>query len=148
MFKGGNEFRFFDLRSLNNPGRNVARVIKTVKPFEVFIERDKSRADEVYSQLPDLNGGFIPDNLDYRDVAFTNYANVNFTLAASKPYPGNVFVTGAFNYWNLNDQNKMQYDSVAKAYVARVLLKQGWYDYQYIIQSTKIPPYLLEGSHF
>ncbi|MEX2230516.1 MAG: DUF5103 domain-containing protein [Cyclobacteriaceae bacterium] len=148
MFKGGNEFRFFDLRSLNNPGRNVARVNKTVKPFEVFIDRDKSRADEVYSQLPDLNGGFIPDNLDYRDAAFTNYANVNFTLAASQPYPGNVFVTGAFNYWNLNDQNKMQYDSAAKAYLARVLLKQGWYDYQYIIQAPKIPPYLFEGSHF
>jgi hypothetical protein len=148
MFKGGNEFRFFDLRSLNNPGRNVARVNKTVTPYEVFIERDKSRADEVYSQLPDLNGGFIPDNLDYRDAAFTNYANVNFTLAAPKPYPGNVFVTGAFNYWNLNDLNRMQYDSVAKVYVARVLLKQGWYDYQYIIQAPKVPPHLLEGSHY
>src|SRR5690606_32922341 len=93
MFRAGNEFRFFDLRSLLYPGRNVARVDKTVKPYELFIERDKSRADEVYSQLPDLNGGFIPSNLDYPDPAFTNYANVNFTLAAPAPFPGNVFVT-------------------------------------------------------
>jgi hypothetical protein len=148
MFKGGNEFRFFDLRSLNNPGRNVARVNKTVKPYEVYIERDKSRADEVYSQLPDLNGGFIPDNLDYRDAAFTNYAHVNFTLAAPRPYPGDVFVTGAFNYWNLNDVNRMRYDSAAKTYLARVLLKQGWYDYQYVIQAPKVPVYFLEGSHY
>ena len=148
MFKGGNEFRFFDLRSLFNPGRNVARVVKTIKPYEVFIERDKSRADEVYSQLLDYNGGFIPDNLDYPDPAFTNYANVNFTLATPRPFPGKVYVTGAFNYWNLNEENMMQYDSLAKAYVARVLLKQGWYDYQYIIQSPQVPPYLLEGSHF
>lgn len=148
MFKGGNEFRFFDMRSLNNPGRNVARVIRTVKPYEVFVEPDKSRADEVYSQLPDLNGGFIPGNLDYPDAAFTNYANVNFTLAARQPYPGNVFVTGAFNYWNLNDQNRMQYDSVRREYRARVLLKQGWYDYQYLVQAPGVPPHLLEGSHF
>ena len=148
MFKGGNEFRFFDLRSLFNPGRNVARVNKTVKPYEVFIEPDKSRAGEAYSQLEDINGGYIPGNLDYPDPAFTNYANVNFTLAAPRPFQGNVFVTGAFNYWNLNDLNRMEYDSVAKQYHARVLLKQGWYDYQYYLQSPQQPPYALEGSHF
>jgi hypothetical protein len=148
MFKGGTEFRFFDIRSLNNPGRNVARVDKTVKPFEIFIERDKSRADEVYSQLDDFNGGFIPDNLDYPDAAFTNYANVNFTLSAPQPYPGNVFVAGAFNYWNVDNQNRMHYDSVRKQYNGRILLKQGWYNYQYIVQAPNVPPYLIEGSHY
>lgn len=148
MFKGGNEFRFFDLRSLNNPGRNVDRVNKTIKPFEVSIDRDKSRADEVYSQLPDLNGGFLPDNLDYRDNAFTNYANIHFTLASPQPFRGNVYVTGAFNYWNLDNENRMQYDSLNKEYRARILLKQGWYDYQYLLQSSSLPPYYLEGSHY
>ncbi|HET9487560.1 MAG TPA: DUF5103 domain-containing protein [Chryseosolibacter sp.] len=148
MFKGGNEFRFFDLRSLNNPGRNVARVNRTVKPYEVFIEPDKSRADEVYSQLNDLNGGFIPDNLDEGGLPFTNYAFVNFLLHVPRPFPGNVFVTGAFNYWNLNDENRMQYDSAAQDYKARILLKQGWYDYQYLVQSPGVAPHLLEGSHF
>ena len=148
MFKGGNEFRFFDMRSLNNPGQNVARVNRNVKPYEVFIERDKSRADEAYSQLTDLNGGFIPDNLDYPDAAFTNYAYVNFTLAAPQAFSGNVYVAGAFNYWNLNAQNKMQYDTARMEYRARLLLKQGWYDYQYIVQSPNVPPYHLEGSHY
>lgn len=148
MFKGGNEFRFFDLRSLLNPGRNVARVVKTIKPYEAFIERDKVRADEAYSQLPDYNGGFIPDNLDYPDPAFTNYANVNFTLAAPRPYSGDVYVSGAFNYWNLNASNKMQYDTVRKEYHGRVLLKQGWYDYLYVLRSPDQPPYAIEGSYF
>lgn len=148
MFKGGNEFRFFDMRSLLNPGRNVARVIRTVKPYEVYIERDKPRADEVYSQLPDINGGFIPANLDYPDPAFTNYAHVNFTLAAPSPYQGSVYVSGAFNYWNLNEKNKMRYDSVRKEYQARILLKQGWYDYQYTLESPSVAPYFIEGSHY
>jgi len=148
MFKGGNEFRFFDMRSLNNPGRNVARVDRNVRPYEVYIERDKSRKDEAYSQLPDYNGSFIPDNLDYPDPAFTNYANVNFTLAAPNPYPGMVYVTGSFNYWNLDETNEMQYDSASKSYNARILLKQGWYDYQYILKAKTLPPYSLEGSHY
>jgi hypothetical protein len=122
-------------------------VNKNVKPFEVYIERDKSRKDEAYSQIPDYNGGFVLDNFDYRDATFSNYAFVNFTLA-SKPLPGEVFVTGAFNYWNLNDENRMEYDSASKAYESRILLKQGWYDYQYLVRSKNLPPLHLEGSHF
>jgi hypothetical protein len=147
MFKGGNEFRFFDLRSLNNPGRNVDRVDRSVKPFEAYIQPDKSRADEVYGQYLDMNGGFILDNFDYRDATFSNYAFVNFTLI-SKPLPGDVYVTGAFHQWNLNSENRMLYDSARREYYARLLLKQGWYDYQYLLQSKELPPYHLEGSHF
>ena len=58
MFRGGNEFRFFDLRSLNNPGRNVGYVAKSSKPYEVYIAKDKSRADEAYGQYDDINGGY------------------------------------------------------------------------------------------
>jgi hypothetical protein len=147
MFSGGSEFRFFDLRSLNYPGRNVASVIKTKKPFEAFIDKDKSRRDEAYSQYDDLNGGFNIDNLDYRDLAFTNYINVNFTLS-SPPVKGDVFVTGAFSNWNLNQDNKMQYDSAQKSYTSKILLKQGWYDYQYVVRSSELPYYYFEGSHF
>jgi hypothetical protein len=147
MFKGGNEFRFFDLRSLNYPGRNVASVSKTVKPYEVYLGLDKSRADEAYAQYLDYNGNFIIANLDYRDDAFTNYANVHFTLA-SKQLPGEVYVTGAFNYWNLNAENRMRYDSLHGEYQTVILMKQGWYDYQYYVKSETLPPYFLEGTHF
>jgi hypothetical protein len=147
MFKGGNEFRWFDLRSLNHPGRNVAQVNNTVRPNEVLIERDKPRTDEAYAQYRDMNGGFILDNFDYRDVAFSNYANVNFTLS-SKPIAGDVYVTGAFNYWNTDEHNRMTYDSTQQQYKAGILLKQGWYDYQYFVKSKNHAPYFLEGSHF
>jgi hypothetical protein len=147
MFRGGNEFRFFDLRSLNNPGRNVGYVAKTSKPYEVYLAKDKPRGDEAYGQYDDINGGYTIDNYDYRDLAFTNYANVTFNLS-SPPVSGDVFVTGAFNYWNLNETNKMEYDSAQGMYKGRLLLKQGWYDYQYLVKSSTLPPYYFEGSHF
>jgi hypothetical protein len=147
MFKGGSEFRFFDLRSLNYPGRNVGSVTKTVKPFEVYIAKDKSREGEAYSQYDDLNGSFNIDNYDYRDLAFTNYVNVNFSLV-TQPVKGDVYVTGAFTNWNLNKENLMRYDTVQNMYTSRMLLKQGWYDYQYVVKSPDLPYYHFEGSHF
>ncbi|HTF16937.1 MAG TPA: DUF5103 domain-containing protein [Chryseolinea sp.] len=147
MFRGGNEFRFFDLRSLNNPGRNVGTVNKAQKPYEVFIATDKPRTHEAYSQYNDLGGGFTIENYDYRDLAFTNYAEVTFSLATPS-VDGEVYVTGGFTYWNLLPENLMQYDAQRKLYSARILLKQGWYDYQYLVKSKTLPSYYFEGSHF
>jgi hypothetical protein len=148
MFKGGNEFRFFDLRSINNPGRNVQRVDRTTKPWEAYIEKDKDRSHEMYSQYNDLNGNFLVANLDYRDASFTNYIWVNFALAAANPVKGDVYVAGAFNYWNRDVNNLMAYDPARKEYTASILLKQGWYDYQYLVDSPGVIPYFFEGSYF
>jgi hypothetical protein len=147
MFKGGNEFRFFDLRSINNPGRNVQRVDRMVKPAEAFIEVDKSREGQAYSQYNDMNGGYQIDNYDYRDASFTNYLYVNFLLK-TKPVNGQVYVAGELNYWNLDNENLMHYDSAQQGYTGRLLLKQGWYDYEYVIQAPNVAPYFFEGSHF
>lgn len=147
LFKGGSEFRWFDIRSLNHPGRNVAKVDRSVRPFEVYIETDKPRGSESYSQLPDFNGDFVLENFDFRNTGYSNYAYINFELA-SPEINGDVYVAGAFNYWNLNSENRMLYDSIAKEYYARVLLKQGWYDYQYVVRSKTLPPHYFEGSHF
>lgn len=147
MFRGGNEFRFFDLRSLNNPGRNVGYVNRNAKPPEVYIARDKPRADEAYAQYEDLNGNFIIGNLDFQDPATTNYAYVTFSLT-SPPLNADVYVAGALNYWNLNARNKMSYDSTAGLYTSRMLLKQGWYDYQYVVRGKGLPSDYYEGTYF
>ena len=147
MFRGGNEFRYFDLRSLNNPGRNVNYVAKTTKPYEVFIAKDKSRSGQSYAQYNDQDGAFTIDNYDYRDLAFTNYAYVTFSLE-TPPVDGDVYVTGGLTYWNLGNENKMKYDSAQGLYTNRMLLKQGWYDYQYLVKSSTVKPYYFEGSHF
>jgi hypothetical protein len=147
MFNGGSEFRFFDLRSINNPGRNVAYVDKSKKPFEIYLGKDKSRFEEAYSQYDDLDGKYILDNYDYRDQAFSNYAFVHFSLVSPK-IDGNVYVMGAFNDWRQNKANQMNYDSTQSMYNARILMKQGYYDYLYTVKSSTRPPDFFEGSHF
>lgn len=148
MFKGGNEFRFFDLRSLQYPGRNVEHVDKNVRPFEAYIFKDKSKDGEVYSIIQDNNGGFILDNLDYNTLLTSNYVYVNLSLQAPSQRLDKVFVKGAFNFWSNDAVNEMQFDPAKKEYSGRFLVKQGWYDYAYWVESKTLPPYFLEGSHF
>ncbi|HEX5171629.1 MAG TPA: DUF5103 domain-containing protein [Cyclobacteriaceae bacterium] len=147
FFKGGNEFRFFDLRSINYPGRNIATVDKSTDPLTAYIAVDKSRHDESYSQYNDMNGNFVIENLDFPDLSASNYAMIHFTLASPK-VTGEVYVQGALNQWELNEQNKMTYDAKISAYYADMLLKQGWYDYQYLVMSKNLSPLYFEGSHF
>ncbi len=148
MFYGANEFRWFDLRSLNYPGRNVLRVDKSLIPYHVFIQPDASRQGLAYAIYQDLNGNYVNDNYDFRNPVSANYAYVHFTLQSLQPVDGQVYLSGAFTNWSLSPEYRMQYDALKKEYTASVLLKQGYYDYQYVVKSETLPPYYFEGSHF
>ena len=46
-------------------------------------------------------------------------------------YDGDLYITGALSDWQLNDRNKMEYDEASRSYQLTMLLKQGFYNYQY-----------------
>jgi hypothetical protein len=147
-YKAGNEFRFVDLRSLNSPGRNTGRLDRSKRPFHLTVQTDKSRGDDVYSQYPDLNGGYVIENLDNRDAYISgDYVFVTFTLQ-SQPVSGNVYVMGALTNWERSADTKMEYVASRKAYEKTLFLKQGWYDYQYWVDSPQHDAYHVEGSFF
>lgn len=147
MFKGGNEFRFFDLRSLNHPGQNVGSVNKTTQPYHVYLATDQPRTQSAYAQYLDLNGSYILQNYDYPSIQASQYAQVHFALE-SKPLPGDVYLTSAFTQWSNDESNRLQYDSARGIYHIDYLLKQGYYNYQYRLKSATLPPSYLEGTHF
>jgi hypothetical protein len=146
-FQAGNEFRFIDFRSLNNPGQNTFKVDKSHKPYDVVANLDAPRGTESYSQYADLDGGFYIDNLDYRQEPWisANYVNVNFGLRSPK-LGGEVYLVGAYNGWARTEENKMVYNQ--GMYSLRMLLKQGFYNYQYLVDGTNTQANQIEGSHF
>jgi hypothetical protein len=148
MFKGGNEFRFFDIRSLNYPGQNVASIKKDSKPYQAFIATDQSRAGLPYAQYLDLNGGYIIQNLDYPSELAANYVQVHFSLQSPTPINGNVYAISSFSNWKHGASTRMHYDSTRREYQFSQLLKQGYYNYQYYVQSEKIPATYFEGTHY
>ncbi len=148
-FPGWNEFRFFDMRTLSVTGRNVRDISTTPNgKIQVKLALDQKR-EIVYTQnLRDVNGNFIIQNNDPGDVSLNaDYAHVNFYLR-SEEFNGKVYVIGRFNNWVLGDENIMRYDKLNEIYHTSILLKQGYYDYHYLVDAVDTPPYVLERSHF
>lgn len=149
-FKGGNEFRRFDLRSLRFRTEEVARIIQdTVNT--VFLQPDIVTNRTGYTFNYDENGAFFIRNTDGRDNRTDgDYATVYFSLSANKPSPiGNAFVVGQFNDYRLSDP--LIYDEINKRFKGKIFIKQGLTDYHYIwaTEHDKIrDDVAFDGSHY
>lgn len=148
MHDGGNEYRFIDLRTIINTGQNIATVDRTSKPYRAFVGRDRSRENDRYSQYLDFNGNFVIQNYDNSLQYAENYVKTVFTLASQNPVQGKVHINGKLVDNAFSKETEMVYDSARKEYRQELLLKQGWYNYQYIVKDSKVKPTLIEGNHF
>ncbi len=131
-FSGGNEFRYFDLRSLRLASERVAN-IKTDSAVHVDLVADEHYRDAAYASTFDENGNFFIRNQDKADAnTESDYVWVNFSLVDESPTDGTVYVVGSFNNYIRGETNEMTYDAAAKAWRCSILLKQGLYDYDYV----------------
>jgi len=140
QFQGGSQFRFFDLRSIEYFGRNVETVDRTLEVPLATLMTDRSRLKEVYSEYADMNGKYT-----IRHPVNAEYAYTEFFLESGK-IDGQVFIGGSLNNWDFT--NPMRYLDGRKAYYASILLKEGFYDYQYVVKSPLYPLNYFEGDHF
>lgn len=149
QFNAGNEFRFVDFRSLIYPGQNTGKMDRSTKPYQLSVQSDQSREFAAYAQYRDMNGSYVIENLDNREAVISgNYLNVTFTLNTSRQINGNVYVAGAFNNWDRNKDNLMKFNPDQSAYQATMLLKQGRYDYQFLVNDKQLSLNYFEGDHF
>lgn len=153
LFKAGKEFRYFDTRDLENLNERIIKTYENDKGLEVELIPDEVRAYQPYSFKRDLNGlFFIYKRHKLFESADPNYVRVNFTLNAEKPIEeGNVYVFGAFSDWKALKANQMKYDSAAKAYKGSISLKQGLYNYQYVVawdEENRLDDTTLEGNYW
>ena len=145
-FKAGNEFRFFDLRTFRFRGQNISYIDSDAIPMIAHTFIDQSRSHGVYSQLKDLNGQyFIETREPQAGYLETDYFNTKFQLSSPKGEEGDVYVIGAFNNWQRNSENKMEFDPNTLLYTCDILLKQGVYSYNYYLEGN---PYFFEGSYY
>lgn len=154
-FWGGNEFLNFDTKFIRNSSLNVARVERK-DLYHSYLYTDEPRADKTYTYNPDINGQFVVrtterDVLDDRDNTEADYSLVHFSLEVFEPYENkDVYVYGAFNNYELSEENKMIYDSSQKIYKATLPFKQGFYNYSYAtLDSNKnIDLHEIDGSFY
>ncbi len=153
IFMGGNEFRYFDIKSIRYKTEYV-RIIDFQAPYyNVYLQPSENREAKPYFYRQDFNGKYYVAYQEGRDAdTDADYVNVFFTLPSKyKADGGDMYVSGAFNNWAFNDNNRMTYNFSEEQYECTILLKQGWYDYEYVFLKngdTEGVTSLFEGSHY
>ena len=132
-FPAGNEFRYLDMKTLKYNTDRMQSLQYTRKGYEVYIMTDVPRNKGNYFYEEDINGRRLIATNDVQD-SYTegDYAWVHFLLPFNYPLSeGNLYVFGALSDWRFNEANLMHYNFDLKAYEASILLKQGYYNYEY-----------------
>lgn len=131
----GNEFRFFDIRNFNQKGIGVYEIVKKDSLTHIVLEPDKSRNKIGYSQYFDRNGKMVIQGENWQASTYeTNFLMVHFYLNSEQPLTNSsVYIYGELTNWNYLPEAKLRYNTNSKQYVGELLLKQGVYDYAYVV---------------
>lgn len=151
LFKGYSEFRFFETRNVRFGGQNIFKTyIDSNNVVNAVLYADESREFLAYSSRFDANGTFIIRSDQTQDDAVeSDYVWVHFYLKAKSERLNDVYVFGGLSNWQLQPRCKMTYDAKNERYHARLLLKQGYYNYAYVESTPKGPDMeAFEGTHY
>ncbi|MDO6811438.1 DUF5103 domain-containing protein [Tenacibaculum soleae] len=131
-FWGGNEFLNFDSKHLRNTSLNIAKTERK-ELYHSYLYTNEQRVNKIYTYAPDINGQFVVRTLEANNSKTeADYSIVHFSLEAFEPFEDKeVFIYGAFNNYQLTDENKLKYDPVNELYEASIKFKQGFYNYNY-----------------
>ncbi|TZF83859.1 DUF5103 domain-containing protein [Pedobacter sp. BS3] len=151
-FLGGNEFRFFDLRSLRLQSERVGRIYKDTANL-VLLLPDPDLGKVAYTTNFDNNGNFYIRNQDGSDSRTdADYATIQLSLVANAPdNTGNAYIVGRFNDYTLNDASKLTFDNNRKRFYGTLFLKQGLYNYHYVWADENgriISDSVFDGTHY
>lgn len=149
-FNGGNEFYYFNTKSIEYHVENIQSIdfIDNMYHFLLAPNTDRTFKDYIYE--PEINGRFKIDISGRTDpTTEADYAYVYFTLKMDVPLQtGDIFVWGALTNYEFSNESKMVYSFEEKAYECRLFLKQGYYNYQYVLVDKGKPDYTyIEGNH-
>lgn len=133
-FEGGNEFLSFDNKEIRSATADI-QTIELQDIYHNYLYTDIVRANRRYTFNPDINGGFVIRNLRAENSNVeADYAWVHFYLECYEPLDdGEIHIYGNFNNYTLDDSTKLEYDQKNGIYHLKKLMKQGFYNYKYIL---------------
>ena len=153
VFTAGNEYRYFDNRSVNVSGENVLATEFHRPYFHKTLMIDKVRSNQRFYSYQEMNGKYFIESTDRIVEDYDtecDYVFIHFTLSLeSILLGGTVNVFGELSNWNANKSNEMVWNFDTSAYELTMLLKQGYYNYKYVYvpQGSAVADHKnLEGS--
>jgi len=135
QFWAGNEFLFFENKDIRAANNNVGRIDSQGGIYNAYLYTNNARANNVYTFAPDINGGFLVNNIGAEiNKIEADYAWIFFTLSAPAFYEKkDIYINGMFNNFALTADFKMDYNAARGVYEKAIMLKQGFTNYQYVI---------------
>ncbi len=153
-FRGGNQFRYFDTKSLQYQSERIAN-ISFDTAYQVFLVPDLPRPNKPYvSAEKDLNGWYFIKSEDHAEDSQTeaDYSWVHFFLAfPARLTSGSFHVAGELTGWRTDESSRMTFHPDRKGYTLDLFLKQGYYNYTYLLKADETSPgdgSVTEGSHW
>lgn len=131
IFPAGNEYHKFEILDVHIPTLNVDRMEWFDPYYHATLYPNQTARNYLYDE--DQNGTFIIRNSDDEDVATTcDYVFTHFTLKSPQLPGGEVYLNGEWTYNRFIPEYRMTYNRETQAYEATALLKQGYYNYNYL----------------
>jgi len=154
-FNGGNEFRYFDTRSLRTYTERVNVIYRdSVSKYHIELKTDELKTFKNYSFYNDINGSYLIKNKDMvgnPDIE-ADYSWVHFFFPYDNAQSeGNFYVLGKLSEWKTNHTNRLNYNYKKLGYEGKLYLKQGYYNYSYVFLSDHKKggdQTLTEGNHW
>lgn len=153
IFQGGNEYRYFDIKSIRYQTEYVKRIDFSAPNYNVFLYPSENKEFKPYFYWKDFNGKYyIAFQEGKKPEIESDYVYVYFSLPADQPVSGgNIYISGALNNWIFDKNNLMTYNVRSKQYECTMLLKQGWYNYEIVYLKnggSDGTASMFEGSHY
>ena len=137
LFMGGNEYLFFENRDVRSANQGV-QYIDLKEIYHSYLFTDIQRKYQKYTYNPDINGGFKITVLDREDPRIeADYTYVHFSLLSEEIVNSSVYVFGGFNNFSVDKSNQMSYNFQKGIYEVSIMLKQGFYNYKYVVVDEK-----------
>ena len=152
-FNGGNEFRNFDTKSLMYQSERINKIEYDSGVYRVYLLDDLKRTSKNYISDKDINGRMVIrcDGHPESGETEADYAWVHFFLKSDIFITGPVYIVGALTGWEVNENSKMKYNPSLKGYEKWIYLKQGYYNYLFVLKdahTSSTDESVIEGSHW
>jgi len=151
-FAAGNQYRFIDIKTLQLISEPIVDIKIDQGKYHIRIREEVLRNFRNYQNRPDINGRYTVYNQDgFTTSIDPDYATLYFTLPNNDVYRGkDIYMIGSFSFGQMVDQFKMNYDEYRDVYWLAAPLKQGYYNYMYVVKDNKTNQgdvTLIEGSY-
>lgn len=140
VYQAGREWRWADLRSFRFLTDRVAKGEMLKGDNTILMKPDGNRSGLRYAFFRDINGMYTIENIDNVNPYWQgDYAKVSFSYAPpnNQPFEGkDLYIIGKMTNYELNNKTKLTFNREKGLYETMLTLKQGFYNYQYMLLNT------------